>query len=427
MAIVVKPYTFTNGTAADATEVNAVLDTLYTLVNGNLDTDNLAENSVDTAELVADSVNFTKIDWGVGANQVDGTETIYWKISKGAANELNLNHAGLTATRTMTFQDADDVVVGRATTDSLSNKTLLSPSIANFINATHNHAILSTGGTVDHGVLSSIGTNTHVQIDSHLSATSAHGVTGSVVGTTGAQTIDGKTFTGVVSMAFADTETSDITNLNELHFQGGSDNVGGIFLPTDSPYSLYVLNPSGNSTVEFKPDYTNFTSGTVSGNYIRIGDVAYSGGTTDADGIYGTPNLWFEVPSAGAFVFEINTADATRISNNGILPPDVAQMGNYTTRRGSARAWAQASFTFATTAVSTSGSVHNISSVAKTAGSTIVQFNLANPMSGTTYTVVGSSVPLSTVAVNPVSSGTANISSGYGGDCTHHILIFGEQ
>ena len=123
MAIVVKPFTFSNGTVADALEVNSDFDTLYNLVNGNLDTDNLSANSVDTSELVADSVDFTKIDWGSGANQVDGTETSTWKISKNAANDLSVTHASLTGARTWTHIDASDTYVGLTSTQTLSNKT----------------------------------------------------------------------------------------------------------------------------------------------------------------------------------------------------------------------------------------------------------------------------------------------------------------
>ena len=154
--VVSKPYTFTDGTVAVAAEVNSDFDTLYTVVNGNLGTDNLATDSVDTDELVDDSVNDDKIDWGTGTDQVsavdvpiadagsyyptDQVESALQEISQGTTEDSwELNRSGTVVTtltsdtsgtsRTWTFQDATDTVVGLATTDTLTNKTLTSPDV----------------------------------------------------------------------------------------------------------------------------------------------------------------------------------------------------------------------------------------------------------------------------------------------------------
>jgi hypothetical protein len=49
VAQVTKPYIFANQTTADATQVNADFDTLYNLVNGNLDDTNIKDGSLSTA------------------------------------------------------------------------------------------------------------------------------------------------------------------------------------------------------------------------------------------------------------------------------------------------------------------------------------------------------------------------------------------
>ncbi len=95
---------------------------------------------------------------------------------------------------------------------NLTNKpTTFAPSAHALVGSDHTASGLTTGHVVRasgtttfawaqlaHSDLSGVGSNSHATIDSHISASTAHGVTGSIVGTTDTQTLTNKTLTSPV-------------------------------------------------------------------------------------------------------------------------------------------------------------------------------------------------------------------------------------
>lgn len=62
MAVITRAYSEVSGTIAYASSVNRVIDDLYTLQNGNLNSSNLATSAVGTSNIENGSVVINKID-----------------------------------------------------------------------------------------------------------------------------------------------------------------------------------------------------------------------------------------------------------------------------------------------------------------------------------------------------------------------------
>ena len=86
-----------------------------------------------------------------GSALITGTSNATFTIHQGSAGNAILSTTGLTGARTFTFPDASDVLLGRDAVQTITNKTLNSPilttpTIASFVNATHDHQSAAGGG-----------------------------------------------------------------------------------------------------------------------------------------------------------------------------------------------------------------------------------------------------------------------------------------
>lgn len=101
-ATLTKPYTFVAGSSASASEVNAVFDTLYNWANGNVESDNVKDNTltaddiaagaVASSEILDDSVSEADMNSGAITIANDALDTECVTSSKLATNSVTGSH-----------------------------------------------------------------------------------------------------------------------------------------------------------------------------------------------------------------------------------------------------------------------------------------------------------------------------------------------
>jgi len=107
-------------------------------------------------------INGANVDLGAAAGSVppfddgtalvkgsaDATKLLRFEVDGGTTGITGVIVTSFTTAKTITIPDVTDTLVARTTTDTLTNKTLTTPTIASFVNATHNHQAAAGGGTL---------------------------------------------------------------------------------------------------------------------------------------------------------------------------------------------------------------------------------------------------------------------------------------
>jgi hypothetical protein len=133
----------------------------------------------------------------------------------------------------------------------------------------------------------------YTRCETHMAATNAHGVTGSVVGTSGAQTVADKNFRGAFRSDYTDALPVGITasfesNANSasardgfVHNNTAGDAARAAFLAKQSGTDRFRVSNTGNVTIS----PSTGTALTVTGNETVSGTLGVTGATTLSGGV----------------------------------------------------------------------------------------------------------------------------------------------
>lgn len=191
---------------------------------------------------------------------INGTSSTDFEINS-IGNGITLSSTGLTSDRTVTFPDfSSQVLVGDTATQTLTNKTLMTPTIASFINANHDHTNAAGGGTLNISTattgtlgISRGGTNATTFTASEIVRMNAGGTalessgkvvpSGAIVGTTDSQTLTNKIITGATN----DVTANRLRGATEVEIDSTSTPTNGQALVYNSGTTKAAWSNSGHT------------------------------------------------------------------------------------------------------------------------------------------------------------------------------------
>jgi hypothetical protein len=189
--------------------------------------------------------------------------------------------------------------------------------------------LLLDPGDISHTDLSDIGTNSHAQIDSHIAASAAHGVSGDVVGTSDTQTLTNKDLSSSTNVrTFPDGSAA----APSITFTDDVDT--GIYAPLNNTLGITTagvqrISVNGTSTIVYTPLIVDDKITVTTGNAIQHTDATdgqilvsdalgnftpqdpASGGETNTASSVGTGEEVFKQKTGVDFEFRSLTSDSS--------------------------------------------------------------------------------------------------------------------
>lgn len=224
---------------------------------------------IDTALTTAAAHQAASVAHGA-SGAIVGATTLAADIATHAALTTGVHGAGAGEVMTTTG------------TQTATNKTFTSPTIQTptisagaWTNATHTHNTAASAGIIAHTSLSSIGTNTHAQIDTHLAALTSHGQAQGYV--------SGSNF------IISSTTAANITGLN---FAIGASEIWAYefwaitFMSTGTGGVKFAVTGPAGATATTVYDGTTTTAATRGISKVAIGTLS------SAFGAFGAVNGW---------------------------------------------------------------------------------------------------------------------------------------
>lgn len=213
---------------------------------------------------------------GTGAGTSAWTKAVPTGAVVGISDTQTLTNKTLTTptiasivnTGTLTLPTSTDTLVGRATTDTLTNKTLTTPTIGDFSNSTHNHENAAGGGTIDREALPD---SSAVQFVSSASTAVATGTTVLPYDDTIPQSSEG---VEVLTRAITPLATTDILRIQStIHMSHSAISQLMIALFQDSTADALAATasyqPTATGPVTVNLDYS-MAAGTTSSTTFKI-------------------------------------------------------------------------------------------------------------------------------------------------------------